>query len=100
MLNIATIEKRLSGLSERCSEAFVGKPMNINTAICMSMVWSCHISRIGLSGGRVLFTYQNKPSVVKNKFAVCQSLGSQTATCSKECMSRTGRKKKIVYLSL
>ena len=93
MLNITTIEKRLGGLSESRSAAFAGKPMNINTAICMSIVLRSRSSRF--YGGRVLFTYQNKSSVVKNKFAaclsVCLSVGSQTATCNEECVSRIGR---------
>jgi len=89
MLNITTIEKRLGRLSESRSAAFAGKPMNINTAICMSIVLSSRSSRF--YGGRVLFTYQNKSSVVKNKFAVCQSLGSETATYNEECVSLIGR---------
>jgi len=72
MLNITTIEKRLGCLSESRSAAFAGKPMNINTAICMSIVLRSRSSRF--YGGRVLFTYQNKSSVVKNKFAVCLSV--------------------------
>ena len=72
MLNITTIEKRLGGLSESRSAAFAGKPMNINTAICMSIVLSSRSSRF--YGGRALFTYQNKSSVVTNKFAVCLSV--------------------------
>jgi hypothetical protein len=72
MLNITTIEKRLGRLSESRSAAFARKPMNINTAICMSIVLSSRSSRF--CAGRVLFTYQNKSSVVKNKFAVCLSV--------------------------
>jgi hypothetical protein len=72
MLYITTIEKRLGGLSESRSAAFAGKPMNINTAICMSIVLRSRSS--WFYGGRALFTYQNKSSVVKNKFAVCLSV--------------------------
>jgi hypothetical protein len=72
MLNITTIEKRLGGLSESRSAAFAGKPMNINTAICMSIV--LRFRSLRFYGGRVLFTYQNKSPDVKNKFAVCLSV--------------------------
>ena len=57
---------------------FCRKPMNINTAICMSIVLSSPSSRF--YGGRVLFTYQNKSSVVTNKFAVCLSV-SRISDC-------------------
>jgi hypothetical protein len=65
MLNIATIQKRLSGLSEVCSAAFIEQLMNINTSICISMVLQARSPRISRVGG--FFGYQNKSSLLSRK---------------------------------
>jgi hypothetical protein len=87
MLNIATIEKRLSGISEGCSAAFTEKLMNINTAICISMVLRARSQRISVVGGFV--TYQNKPSLLSRKLLSV----TRIVTYNYQCVLLLGRKR-------
>jgi hypothetical protein len=67
MLNIETIGKRLSGISEGCSAASAQSLMNINTAICISMVWRPQPADIRGRGAGGFFTYQNKSFLLSRK---------------------------------